>query len=277
MLSYRHAFHAGNFAYVLKHIVLVEILQHLVKKDSPFEYIDTHSGAGLYNLKAADAQMRREYAAGIGALTLRDFPEIARYAALLRGVNADEKLEFYPGSPLIAREFLRAQDRAWLFELHPTDFEVLKKNFCGKRVQVRCEDGFAGLQALLPPSSRRGLVFVDPSYEIKADYDLVRKHIVAAHQKFGHGVYAIWYPVVDRRRSDTLIRDITRSGIKNVQRFEIGIAPDSLERGMTAAGLIVINPPWTLFHKLSELLPKLAMQLAPGTAPRYKCERLVGE
>ena len=286
MLSYRHSFHAGNFADVVKHVVLVEMLDHLIQKETPFEYIDTHAGSGLYNLQSDDAQKLQEHANGIGQLNVNDFPELARYFEVIQSLNPPDispnhspnTLGVYPGSPAIAQYFLRPQDRAWLFELHPQDYELLRQNMVNsKRIKVRCENGFKGLNALLPPNSRRGLVLVDPSYEIKSDYDRVIEHIVGAYKKFSTGIYAIWYPVVDRHKIDAMEAQLLNSSIKNIQRFELGIAKDSNERGMSSSGMIVINPPWTLFKKMSDLLPKLAQQLTQGDELYFKCDVLSAE
>lgn len=278
MLSYRHSFHAGNFADLLKHIVLVEIFEHLLQKDKPFEYIDTHSGAGLYNLKSADAQKLQEHAGGISRLNSKEFPELARYFEVVNSFNPTGGLMFYPGSPSFAKFFLRPQDRAWLYELHPKDYQSLRKNMADRKtMRVQQQDGFGGLNSILPPTAKRGLVLIDPSYEIKSDYEELVKHLVNAHKKFSHGIYAIWYPVISRKTIDKMERNIIKSGITNIQRFELGIAEDSDERGMTAAGMIVINPPWKLFDKMSSLLPKLAQKLCDGPKPLYKCDVLANE
>ncbi len=282
MLSYRHSFHAGNFADVLKHVVLVEMLDHLIQKETPFEYIDTHSGAGLYHLESDDAQKLQEHANGIGQLSAKDFPEIGRYFEMIQSLNPPNTLAVYPGSPVIAQHFLRPQDRAWLFELHPQDYERLVNNMrssgrISKKIQLRCENGFKGLNALLPPSCRRGLVLVDPSYEIKSDYERVIDRVMGSYKKFSNGVYAIWYPVVDRHRIEAMEVQLLKSGIKNIQRFELGIAEDSAAQGMTSSGMIVINPPWTLYKKMFDLLPKLALQLAQGDASFFKCDVLSAE
>lgn len=275
MLSYRHSFHAGNFADVIKHIVLVEMLDYLIKKEAPFEYIDTHAGAGLYNLKSADAQKLQEYTGGIGKLEAKDFPELTQYFAAIQSFNRSAVIKFYPGSPCIAQFFLRPQDRAWLFELHPRDYDVLCDNMQNhKKTKVECQDGFQGLNALLPPISRRGLILIDPSYEIKTDYDLVATQLINAYKKFSQGVFAVWYPVVDRAVVDRLERKIIKSGIKNIQRFELGVRSDTEGRGMTSAGMIVINPPWTLFDKMASLLPKLAQQLGENNKGCFKCDVL---
>ena len=306
MLSYRHSFHAGNFADVVKHVVLVEMLEYLTKKETPFEYIDTHAGSGLYDLHSKDAQKLEEHVNGIGQLSVNDFPELVRYFEIVHSFNVPGSLhdgspksapedavknplgpplnglDVYPGSPAIAQYFLRPQDRAWLFELHPQDHELLVNNMrhnksASRKTTVRCENGFEGLNALLPPSSRRGLVLVDPSYEIKSDYDRVVDRVVAGHRKFSSGLYAIWYPVVDRHRIDAMESRLLESGIKNIQRFELGISEDSTERGMTSSGMIVINPPWTLFNKMSDLLPKIAQKLTQDDKPHFKCDVLTAE
>jgi len=202
LLSYRHSFHAGNFADVLKHIVLVEILEHLTAKEKAFEYIDSHAGAGLFDLSHGHAEKLGEYRNGIGRLWGGDWKELHSYFDIIRAFNSSpSSLIYYPGSPLIATQFLRPRDRAWQFELHPTDFRRLEKNTRDYRnVRVSCQDGHQGLLGVLPPASRRGLVFIDPAYEIKTEYEQVFKTVKKAHRKFSTGVFAIWYPVVDRSR-----------------------------------------------------------------------------
>ncbi|NQY27690.1 MAG: 23S rRNA (adenine(2030)-N(6))-methyltransferase RlmJ [Piscirickettsiaceae bacterium] len=277
MLSYRHSYHAGNHADVLKHIVLIEILQHFTKKDSQFDYIDTHAGAGLYNLKSEHAAKLQEYTQGIAKIKPEEWPELATYFDIIAMNNPAGKLNIYPGSPFIAEYFLRKKDRSWLYELHPKDAELLSNNTAkNKRTRVMLEDGFKGLLSLLPPVSRRGLVLIDPSYEIKTDYALVFNTINDAYNKFSTGTYVLWYPVTDRKNIDTLERRFKRSGIKNIQQYELAIAPDQFGTGMSASGMIVINPPWTLKKKMSQILPKLVSTLG-GEGAFYKCEELVGE
>lgn len=278
MLSYRHSFHAGNFADVIKHVVLIEILAHLAKKDSAFDYIDTHAGAGIFDLASDHATKLHEYSNGIGKLKAEDWPELSVYFEILSSFNKQGSLDHYPGSPMIARYLLRRHDKAWLFELHPADFELLNNNIGkNKNIRARHEDGFKGALSLLPPLSRRGLVLLDPPYEVKTDYWQVVDTVVRAHKKFATGTYAIWYPVVDRARIDQLEKNFIDSGIKDIQRFELGLAPDSHAGGMTSSGMIVINPPWTLMKKMSQLLPKLAAALAGHEGAFFKCDVLVGE
>jgi 23S rRNA (adenine2030-N6)-methyltransferase len=277
LLSYRHSFHSGNFADVIKHIVLVEVLERLVKKDKPFDYIDTHAGAGLFDLKSGHATRLDEYQNGIARLEQSQWPELAKYLEIINRVNENGALAVYPGSPFIARCFLRPGDKAWLYELHPADFELLKQSMGPSRqVKIQCQDGLSGLLGLLPPTSRRGLVLIDPSYEIKTDYDQVLTTVSKAYKKFSTGIYAIWYPVVERLRIDRLEAGLINSGIRDIQRYELAVAPDSTERGMTAAGMIVINPPWGLHEKMSALLPRLVRVLSDGSG-FSKCDVLVAE
>lgn len=278
MLSYRHSFHAGNFADLLKHIVQVEILEHLIKKDKPFDYIDTHSGAGLYTLSTEQANKTAEYKQGIAKISAADFPELSSYYSVINACNNADKLEHYPGSPAIAMHYMRGKDRAWLFELHRSDYQLLQ-DLTAKQRQIRVQqsDGYKGLLSLLPPASRRGLVLIDPPYEIKDDYQKVVDTLIKAHRKFATGSYALWYPVVDRSRIRYMEKQLSQSGIRNIQLFELGIAADSKERGMTSAGMIVINPPWTLKEKMQQLLPKLVKALDSNGESFYRIETLVEE
>lgn len=277
MLSYRHSYHAGNFADVLKHIVQIEILQHLGKKDKPFDYIDTHSGAGLYDLTSVHASKLQEFNNGIGKLNIEQWPELSRYFEVIKQFNSNNELAYYPGSPLIAAQFLRPSDKAWLYEIHPSDLELLQQNTARLRnVRVNQSDGFTGLIGLLPPQSRRALVLIDPSYEIKTDYDKIFNVVTKAYKRFATGTYAIWYPVVDRDRINALEQKFVQSGIKDIQLFELGLSADTDGSGMTSSGMLVINPPWHLFEKMTTLLPKLATELA-GAGGVYRCEQLVSE
>lgn len=278
MLSYRHGFHAGNYADVIKHVVLVDVLEYMVQKDKPFEYIDTHAGAGLYHLQNAQAQKNREYENGIGRLQSEQWPELKTYLDLVARFNPKDPLQFYPGSPLFAREFLREQDRAWLFEMHSSDIEVLSNNFSHQpNVHVRYEDGFQGLISLLPPKSKRALILIDPPYELKDDYQHVVDTLLRAHKRFATGIYAIWYPVVERRRINQIEATLINSGIRRIQLFELGQRSLSHSSRMHAAGMIVINAPWPLFARMQTLLPKLADTLTVSGNPHYRCEELVGE
>jgi len=266
VLSYRHGFHAGNHADVLKHIVLMDCIQKLLKKDTPLLYVDTHAGAGSYLLREGYSAMNEEWAGGIERLsgvagsekTTSATPElVAAYLALVRGCAPA-----YPGSPLLASRLLRRQDRLALFELHPSDFEPLSALFSDdNRVQVRNADGFAGLRGLLPPVSRRGLVFIDPSYELASDYDRVFTAVEEALRRFANGVYMVWYPLLERVESRELPARLVGLAEKslNIQLRVRSSLPGA--RGMSGSGLVVLNPPWQLRETLDGLLPWLARAL----------------
>ncbi|WP_428819445.1 23S rRNA (adenine(2030)-N(6))-methyltransferase RlmJ [Microbulbifer sp. MCCC 1A16149] len=279
MLSYRHGFHAGNFADVLKHCVLVEIISYLQKKDAPFDYIDTHAGAGGYALASDMAQKNCEYLNGIGQLYGRcELPGLQNYLRLIEGLNPQGRLQQYPGSPLIAAQLLRPQDKAWLFELHPSDAEKLRQTLSrGRQCRVREEDGFAGLSSLLPCSSRRALILIDPPYEQKEDYRRIVTALQLIHRKMATATVALWYPVVERHRIDALEKQIAGSGMRNIELFELGIRADADGHGMTSSGMIVVNPPWTLRKQMQELLPALAADLSADGKAHYRCVTLVAE
>ena len=279
MLSYRHAFHAGHFADVLKHLVLVQCLDYLTRKEKPLVVIDTHAGAGGYSLESDQAIMHREYDRGIGRLWgRRDLPDgLAGYVELVKAFNNSDKLHAYPGSPWFARQLLRPQDRLELFELHPKDFELLSRKFHKtNRVRLHHEDGFKGCIGLLPPVERRGLVLMDPAYEVKGDYQQVISTLGKSHRRFQTGTYLIWYPVVERHRIDGMVRALKASGIRDVQQFELGICSEE-QPGMGSCGLFVVNPPWTLFTTMESVLPWLAEQLGERGQGHYRTEVLVGE
>jgi 23S rRNA (adenine2030-N6)-methyltransferase len=278
LLAYRHSYHAGNFADVIKHIVLVEILQYLKRKDAAFDYIDTHAGAGLFDLHSAHAGKLEEYRQGIARLWSSASPHLRRYLDVVAAFNPGGALDCYPGSPAIALHLLRPQDRASLFELHPTDHAQLQQRMKGdRRVQVFQQDGFNALAGLLPPRSRRGLVLVDPSYEIKTDYARVASALSKAHKRFATGGFAIWYPVVERQHCESFIQDIADSGLRDIQRFELAVRADSPWSGMSAAGMLVINPPWTLMLTMTALLPELVELLGQDKEASYRAEVLVAE
>ncbi len=259
MLSYRHAFHAGNFADVLKHLILIEILEYLKKKEHPLCYIDTHAGAGKYHLNNDYALQTREFEKGIGQLWSRkDLPPcVAAYVNLVKQFNNDQ-LTHYPGSPLIAKKLLRSTDRLYLFELHSTDYALLvKATHKDKRIKQFNSDGFEACLKLLPPHERRGLILIDPSYEIKSDYRQVVDALIKMHKRFATGTFALWYPVIDRSRNHQLEKAISSAGIKNVSLFELGVNADTNSLGMTASGMIVVNPPWTLATEMQSTLPWL--------------------
>jgi 23S rRNA (adenine2030-N6)-methyltransferase len=266
MLSYRHAFHAGNHADVLKHCILVNLMRYLAQKDKAYWFIDTHAGAGAYGLDAGYASQNAEHEAGISRLWRQTDlpPALEDYVAVVRAINPNGNLSLYPGSPYLASKLLREQDRMRLFELHPTDVDLLGKTFpdAGNRIIVTRGDGFAGLKALLPPPSRRALVLIDPSYEDKADYQNVFQALSDSLERFATGVYAIWYPLLQRQEAQRLAERFAR--LKNVEWINATLSVSAPSRdgfGMHGSGTFIVNPPWTLADTLRECLPYLARTL----------------
>lgn len=268
MLSYRHGYHAGNYADVLKHTMLLQVLKLMHKKDKPMAYIDTHAGAGGYALTDEFAQKTGEYLDGIAKLWQQDdLPEaLVNYVADVRHFNqGKEELSFYPGSPAFVDMNMRQKDRMVLHELHPRDFDLLNEQFQGDRsVKVLKTDGLKGLMAAVPPIERRGVVLIDPSYEIKTDYVEVANAIIKAHKKFATGTFMLWYPVVDRAQTESMLNRLKQSGIRRQLRIEQSVKPDSHAFGMTAAGLWVINPPWQLDEAAKETVDCLHKRLNEG-------------
>jgi 23S rRNA (adenine2030-N6)-methyltransferase len=292
MLSYRHAFHAGNHADVLKHLVLIQLLRYFGQKETPYMYVDTHAGAGVYALDIGYAAKNAEYETGISPLWDRnDLPEaLADYVRLVKGMNPSGKMRYYPGSPYCADKIMREQDRMRLFELHPSDCKILQENFRkveahaaaqgqrpttrGKRVMIQKGDGFLGLKALLPPPSRRGLVLIDPPYENKDDYRHVKDTLADALVRFATGTYAVWYPVLQRMESRQMPDKLKRlpcNGWLNVTLSISTPSPDGF--GLHSSGMFVINPPWTLEPMLRDLMPYLVKVLGKDSGATFTLER----
>lgn len=291
MLSYRHAFHAGNHADVLKHTVLIQLLRYLGQKDAAYMYVDTHAGAGVYELDTGYAAKSAEFESGIAKLWERKDlpPALGEYLQLVKEMNPSGKMRYYPGSPYCAEKILREQDRIRLFELHPSDSKILEDNFRkleahaaaqgqrssvrGKRVMIQKGDGFAGLKALLPPPSRRGLVLIDPPYEVKDDYRKVKDTLDDALKRFATGTYAVWYPVLQRMESRQLpdrLKRLPGNGWLNVTLSVSGPAPDGF--GLRSSGMFIINPPWTLEPMLRELMPYLVAALGTDDKAGFTLE-----
>lgn len=281
MLSYRHSFHAGNHADVLKHIVLSLIIDSLKKKEKPFLYLDTHSGAGRYQLSHHHAQKTNEYREGVDPIWQQrdNAPALLKpYLSVLKHYNDTDDIQYYPGSPLIAKQLLRQNDELQLAELHPSDYPLLKKEFANDaRASVLQTDGYQLLKSKLPPSSRRGVILIDPSYEMKNDYERVIDGIKEGYKRFATGVYALWYPVVQRQHIKKLIRALKESHIPNILQIELGVKPDNAQLGMTASGMIVINPPWQLATQMRTLFTWLYPLLVPTKTGHTLIEQLVPE
>jgi 23S rRNA (adenine2030-N6)-methyltransferase len=277
MLSYRHAYHAGNHADVLKHLVLTRCLQHMNAKDKPYTVIDTHAGAGLYALDTPQARQTGEYADGIGRLwACPDLPApLQNLMSLLKQLNSGGNLRRYPGSPWLAAHLARSNDRLRLAELHSTDFAFLRRQFKDQapRVMVEQADGFEMLKAALPPPSKRGLVLIDPSYEIKNDYTKVAHAIKDALQRFATGTYLVWHPLLPLLEAAQLPQKLKKSGATHWLHATLSVrAPSGKERGMHGSGMFVINPPWTLTAELKQTLPFLARALAQDTQSTWSVD-----
>jgi 23S rRNA (adenine2030-N6)-methyltransferase len=291
MLSYRHGFHAGNHADVLKHVVTIQLLQYLGQKDAPYMYIDTHAGAGVYALDEKYATKNAEFETGISRLWDRKDlpPALAHYVQIIKDMNPSGKMRYYPGSPFCADKVMREEDRLRLFELHPADGKLLEENFRkveahaaaqgqrpaarGKRVMITRGDGFAGLKALLPPPSRRGMVLVDPPYEDKNDYRKVKVMLEDALARFATGTYAVWYPVLQRMESRQFadrLKRVPGNGWLNVTLAISSPSPDGF--GLSNSGMFVINPPYTLEPMLRELMPYLVSALGRDEGAGFTLE-----
>jgi 23S rRNA (adenine2030-N6)-methyltransferase len=290
MFSYRHAFHAGNHADVLKHTVLIQIPQYFNQKEPPYMVIDTHAGAGVYALDSDFAAKNAEFETGIARLWDRkDLPEaLADYVALIKAMNPSGKMRYYPGSPYCAEKVMREQDRLRLIEMHPTEGKILEDNIRkleahaaaqgqsagrGKRIQVQRGDGFHGLKALLPPPSRRGLVLIDPPYEDKDDYRKVRVALTDALSRFATGTYAVWYPVLNRNESRQLPDKLKQLPCKDWLDVTLSVSgpmPDGF--GLRSSGMFVLNPPWTLEKTLRGVMPYLVDVLGEDPAAEFTLE-----
>jgi 23S rRNA (adenine2030-N6)-methyltransferase len=265
MLAYRHAFHAGNHADVLKHLVLTLLLRYMNQKDKPYRLVDTHAGAGGYSLEGDYARKKAEFAEGIGRLWSRDDlpPAVEDYVAQVRAFNPEGRLEQYPGSPAFARLLLRPTDQFRAFELHPTDHRILAAYFDGvRRAEVKLADGFEGLKSQLPPSTRRALVLMDPSYEGHGDYGKVVRALRDAVERFADGVYMVWYPQVSKLEASQLPKRLEGVAPRGWLHARLTVQrPDAQGFGLAGSGVFVLNPPYTLHDQLLTLLPWLTEAL----------------
>ncbi len=283
MLSYRHAFHAGNFADVLKHLVLANTLHYATRKETPVFYLDTHAGAGVYRLGSDAAHKTGEAAAGIRKL---DFSLLLKQAgpegkAALQTyfdvINPFLQRGQYPGSPLLAANMLRRNDHLHLCELHSTDYRILL-DLCenDKRIRYEQEDGYSRIASLLPPVQKRAVILIDPSYELKEDYARSVKAVAAIYQRMPTAQVLFWYPVVSRTHIDWMAGQLMKTAIRDLWQVELGVREDTDTHGMTSSGLFLVNPPWTLATQLQQCLPPLQAQLAP-VAGQWSVKNLVPE
>jgi 23S rRNA (adenine2030-N6)-methyltransferase len=282
-MNYRHAFHAGGFADVIKHIVLVRILTHLQEKPAAFRVIDSHAGAGLYDLTSDDARRGGEWLTGIARIMQARFSEtvlplVAPYLDIVRAFNPQRDLQTYPGSPLIARALLRPQDRMVACEVERGArkrlIDALRRDTQARVVDL---DGWVALPAFMPPKERRGLVLIDPSFEQKDEFERLANGFAQAFAKWPTGSYLLWYPVKSRRATDGLAKHVAAavaaaSSPGTCLRLEFSVAPQQAGAALTSAGLLIVNPPWRLAAELKAILPELEKPLGQGGASRFRLE-----
>jgi 23S rRNA (adenine2030-N6)-methyltransferase len=282
-LNYRHAFHAGSFADVHKHAVLCRILQHLRGKPAAFRVIDSHAGAGLYDLSGAQAGHSGEWHDGIERLLAATLPApvvelLAPYLEVIGALNERGRLTTYPGSPALARAALRPQDRLIACELEPQAAAALARNLSGDpRIKTLRLDGWTAVAAYVPPKERRGLVLIDPPFEQEREFVQLARALAAAHRKWATGIYMLWYPIKGRTEPDALAKALRRLAIPKILRAELTVAPLADPTRLNGSGLILVNPPWTLENELAILLPALAAVLARAGQGGFRLDWLAGE
>ncbi|GLU26927.1 23S rRNA (adenine(2030)-N(6))-methyltransferase RlmJ [Brucella sp. NBRC 12950] len=286
-MNYRHAYHAGNFADVVKHVILSRIVEYLKRKDQAFRVIDTHAGIGLYDLRGTEAGKTSEWTGGISrvfdAVEKGEIPEAAiellqPYLDVVRAVNNGKELRHYPGSPLLTRHLLRKQDRLSALELHPQDAKKLAKLFDGDyQARVIELDGWLSLGAHMPPKEKRGLVLVDPPFEIEGEFDRLVDGLVKAYKRFPGGTYALWYPVKDRKETERFSKRLRETEIPKIMRIELAIRAPSLEPRLDGTGMIVVNPPYTLESEMQTLLPCLTKLLSEEKGSNFSIQWIRSE
>jgi 23S rRNA (adenine2030-N6)-methyltransferase len=283
-MNYRHAFHAGNFADVLKHVVLIMLIEHLKRKPAPFAYVDTHAGRGVYDLSESAAQRSGEYKAGIGRLV--DTPqaqmpdELRSYVDLVKHSAGPDRspITAYPGSPKLVAMLRRDGDRMALYESGPQEADALRTALGRQHgLSIIEGDGYAGLKAQLPPKEKRGLVLIDPPYESEREFDTVLEALELAHSRWSTGIYCIWYPRTGRAGHERFLRQLAHSGIRRILHVSLDVLPQDSGAGMPGAGLVIVNPPWQLDSRLKQLLPQLHALLSIRGAGGWGLKWLVPE
>lgn len=280
-MNYRHIYHAGSFADVFKHAVVVLLVQSLLSKEKPFCYLDSHAGIGLYDLQQATAQKTREYATGLlPLLRERSYPALLKpYLAAITASNNEQSLpeipRYYPGSPCLVSHLLRANDRMVLNELHQVDVKTLKQVFQrNKQVSIQQMDAYQAIKAFLPPKERRGLVLIDPAYEQPNEYDLIIDGLLEGLRRWETGIYAVWYPIKDRMVTEKFLHKVKTRINKELLVTEMTIYPEIIKTNLNGSGMLIINPPWQLDTKLNELVSWLWKVLSIDKQGQYRVEFL---
>jgi 23S rRNA (adenine2030-N6)-methyltransferase len=274
-LNYRHSYHAGNFADVFKHIILVALIEAMHRKDSAYCFLDTHAGIGYYDLQAATTQKSKEYTNGILKILAQPNPPalIKAYLACVKAVNPQgiAPLTVYPGSPAIVKQLLRPQDRMVLTELHTEDYQLLKRAFPhDKQIGIHHQDGYLGLKAFLPPKERRGFVLIDPPYEQQNELTNLIPTLAAAVERWETGIFALWYPIKEHRSIERFQRALKLKISRPLLMTELSIYPDNAATALNGCGVIIVNPPWQLDEEIQAVLPWLWETLSPNNQGRYQ-------
>lgn len=282
-MNYRHAYHAGNFADVVKHVVVTRIVDYLKRKDKAFRVVDTHAGRGLYDLSSVEAQKTGEWRDGVGRVMEHAFrPDAAAllspYLDAVRAANPAGGVTHYPGSPSIVRHLLRRQDRLTAIEMHPQDAEALSRLFAGD-IQTRVIelDGWLSLGAHLPPKEKRGLVLVDPPFEAAGEFDRMVAGLEKAHRRWPGGIYALWYPIKDRRAVNAFRTALAETAIPKIVDIRFEIRPASSDQRLDGSGMVVVNPPFSLKAELDVLLPALSRVLSEPAGGSWRAVEITGE
>lgn len=282
-MNYRHAYHAGNFADVVKHATLCRVLTHLREKPAAFRVIDTHAGAGRYDLAGPEAGKTLEWRDGIGRLLGAVLPPpirelLAPYLDAIAALNPGGRLAHYPGSPVLAQALLRRQDRLIACELEPRAAAALERELASdNRAKAIAIDGWTALTAYLPPVERRGVVLIDPPFEQPDEFARLGERLAAAHRKWPTGIYLLWYPIKDPAEAQGFSRGLVRLGIAKMLRVELILPTAGPDTGLRGSGLIAVNPPWTLHDELKAVLPVLADVLSRGATSAVTLDWLAGE
>ena len=282
-MNYRHAFHAGNFADVVKHTILTRILAYLMKKDAAFRVIDTHAGLGIYDLLGDQAEKTGEWQDGIGRVIHVKLPGdvaelLAPYLDAVRAQNPEGKLRYYPGSPFVTRHMLRSQDRLMGFELHPIDADRLKENFAGDfQTRITQLDGWDIFGTHLPPKEKRGLVLVDPPFEEKGEFNRMVTSLEKGHKRWPGGIYAYWYPIKEPGEVESYTKALKATGIPKILRLELTIRAPSTPPRLHGTGMVVVNPPFVLEQEMRVLLPFLAGLLSGEGRGKWSVDWVAGE
>lgn len=280
-MNYRHAFHAGNFADVMKHITLTRLIEYLKLKPAAFRMIDTHAGIGRYSLTGDEARRSPEWMDGIGKLLKAELAAKPKalmqpYLDVVAGENPNNTLARYPGSPLLARKLFRPQDRLSALELHPKDVETLAAVFAGDiQARVTALDGWLALNAYVPPKEKRGLVLVDPPFEDDGEWQRLVEGLAKAHHKWATGIYALWYPLKEPREVNGFVADLKATGIKRTLRLEL-LVERAVAGKLYGSGMIVVNPPFVLEDEMKTILPALVKALGRDGAS-HRIEWIRGE